>query len=710
MAFDLNKVGGYGSGSLGTAIDPTQLLNSYAHVTGWTKNTITTEAPLGTTPLKNFGPNNEIMLHVSAAKTSMTEAPDLLGKYLFTKITKMEGSSTLTLTVDKDIDAAFGTFSTVDANLIVQAITVADFVSLTLTPNVSIAPLAWDSSKKCGGIVVIKCSDTLRFNGGKINLRNAGLMNETERPWTKQERKTGPNEDARTPTSCWENFDTEEHFMLNCGYGAAMLIANNYANDSSQSRIGDPDGAGVARLGHLGRNHAVNGGSTILGIFNNMLGSEFNPSIIAKFRVTGTRGWQGYGRCCLVSNSILPNDEGLYAYDTFTDSTRVYRNLNVRSFGSGELGNSAAPSNSFNNYAHVTGISSDGRQFTYNNKTTDGVVKFAQGALVMFHVSEKKGNNVDHLGQFVLGHIVSDNGRQIILDTSVERIGTTTLANQYECQLITIPQYHNLSINSTYGGSTPWNATSKIGGICAVAVSGELDLQSGCINMFGKGGANAYGEQGLGSIGNVQDREKLPIGNGNGSVFILANKIHMNSFTRIGAPYDGARFGGHGRNVNESQNGGYSGYDWENYGGSGFSGGEAYTWQWSFGNRKVTNMLVGGFGSNGLPGTRGGRGSYQGAHIMIIADTIISFSLHAISTGGEGGLATRLGDAYAYAHGGAGYGGAGDDYGTGEGSGGYNGGGAGGGCGNGGPGGGSSGWAFIYANNTEGDDKTGVIV
>ena len=84
----------------------------------------------------------------------------------------------------------------------------------------------------------------------------------------------------------------------------------------------------------------------------------------------------------------------------------------------------------------------------------------------------------------------------------------------------------------------------------------------------------------------------------------------------------------------------------------------------------------------------------QGAHVMIVADTITYFCLHAISTGGHG-----------QTNSGAGYGGTGYNIGTSstyDCHGGYNGGGGGydlQSSSSTGYGGGSSGWAFVYCNN-----------
>ena len=324
----------------------------------------------------------------------------------------------------------------------------------------------------------------------------------------------------------------------------------------------------------------------------------------------------------------------------------------------------------------------------------------------MFHVSKHTDSaDMSLLGKFILATVLSDDGNSLTLDTPITRVFDVAKLSKYSCQIISIAQFGNLTINYNYSATTKWDDNRKIGGICAIACNGTLDIRDGQINVESKGGGSAYEREGLAFIGNAQMCDILPLGQGHGSVFLIAKKIDSNKNSRIGATYNGSVFGGW--DMSEINTGGYQGLNSTSSvshagygrGGSGNDGGS----QGSYGTK-------GGYGSNsdkvantnGITYTEG----KQGAHLFLITDNSTNFNLAMISTGGGT-------TAWTNSSGGAGYGGSGITSNANPksvvGAGGYNGGGGWGGN-YGGSGGGSSGWAFIYANEVTEFNNTGVAV
>ena len=190
--------------------------------------------------------------------------------------------------------------------------------------------------------------------------------------------------------------------------------------------------------------------------------------------------------------------------------------------------------------------------------------------------------------------------------------------------------------------------------------------------MASKGGGSAYARNGLAVIGNAQNSNKLPIGQGHGSVFILAQNLTMNTNTRIGSGYSGDGVTGY-RGINTR----YA----ITANGSGANGGVAQT--------------AGGYGGNGgyYSGYVNEIRTKQGAHIMIIADRITGFCVHAIGTGGGSynmagyGCMGWTNPSWLY----PGYNGGGGGYDSRY-------------------AGGSSGWAFVYCNSATSQNVTGTTL
>ena len=690
MSYDLAAIGGYGTAAdndVEISDGTLETVNSYVKISGIDelddyKVVIDTDsAILGS--YEKFVAGNDIFIHVS---TSTTET-DYLGKYMVAKIRLVSVNGIITL--DKKITDLiprdeFEYYS-------VQAVTIANFDCLKLKAGGIIAPQLYDPYKMCGGILCIRCWDSLKFEGGHIDLTDCGIPANRKhllRPLTSQETAANGESDV-AKLSGQENFITAERFLLNAGDGAAFIIAKNiYCNE--ESRIGNPSthGAQFCRgaynsVGVKPSNITNIGGSTILIAAENIY--DFSPKMIAKYRTASTKDAEigrGLCRCYIASNTTLRNDEGLYAYDILSDKNRLSRKLNVKDFGTGNYGSITNPIKALNNYAQVTSIAQGGHRLTINNETINGLTPINEGTLILVQVIQRSSEHTEHAGEIVTATVVKRGENYLITDFPAPQINP----EEYLMQVVSVPQFENFTLNQNYTGTIPFNG--KVGGVFAMAVSNVADLSSGKINVEGKGGAAAYGANGLAYIGNAQDNCRLPLGNGHGSVFILAKTLTLNENSRIGATYSGLgmnnRLGGSNATLS-NVGGGYSGsYDEEGDGSAGgYNGGGGATQNVSGGvggnganggtsrnyHELTRSIIVGGYGSNGCDSAEF-KGGNQGAHLMVIANQINNFSQACFSTGGEGGRGKVNGS-----NGAAGFGGGAST-----------------------SSGGSSGWCFIWSN------------
>lgn len=689
MAYDLNKIYGYGDGHLddvdvsdGLADD----FGSYAKVyrideLDSHKIYLDFEnAIIGR--FGNFLAGSEIMLHVSASALQT----EYLGKYLFAKILLSQNG---VVTLDKD----FTELMPVDQldYYHVQAILVLQFDCLKLKQGGVISPSIFDPYKFIGGVLAFKCWDSLIFDGGHISLTDCGIPANRKhllRPLTEQETASNGESDF-AKYSGQENFITSEKLLLNAGDGAAFIVAKNFVGNA-ESRIGNvkTHGARYCRgaensVGVKPSRITNKGGSTIFIAAENI--SNFDAKMIAKYRDDATIDADigaGLCRCYIASKTILPNDEGLYAYDAISDNQRLSRDLNVKDFGAGNYGSLTNPTKPLNNYAQVTAINQGGCRLTLANETVNGLTPIDEGTLILVQVIQKSSLHTEHAGEIVTAKVLKRGVNYIVIDFPAPNVSLT----DYLVQVISIPQFMNFTLNQNYTAMPKFNG--KTGGVFAIAVDNICDLTEGKINVEGKGGAAAYGRNGLEYIGNAQDSLKLPLGEGHGSVFILAKTLKLSANSRIGATYSGSgtgnRFGGNSSS-GENLGGGYSGdSDSENYGatGGGYNGGGSFCTNQGLGGSGASGGTVeglelerdkigGGYGSNGQANGKY-RGGYQGAHLMIIADKVENFDVANFSTGGEGGRGKVNG-----VNGAAGYGGGGAIDGSNA---------------------GSSGWCFIYNN------------
>lgn len=688
MSFDLKKVYGYG-----TAIDrdaevedgALDTINSYARVRAIDElddyKIALDETSITLGDYEKFVAGTDILLHVSASSTET----EYLGKYMVTTI-RLVGNGLLTL--DKPFTDLvprdqFNFYS-------IQAITITNFDCLKLKKDGVVMPPIYDPYKMCGGILIIRCWDSLKFEGGHINLKDCGIPSNRKhllRPLTTQETEANGESDV-AKLSGQENFITPDRFLLNAGDGAVLIIAKNLYGHAD-SRIGNTEthGASFCRgasnsVGVKPSNITNVGGSTILIAAENIY--DFSPKMIAKYRKASTvesEIGRGLCRCYIASNTVLPNDEGLYSYDVLKNTNRISEKLNIHDFGAGNYGSVTNPQKSINNYAQVTAINQGGCRLTIANETTSGLTPILEGTKILAQVIQKSELETSHAGEISTATILNRNENAITIDFPVPDVDL----ENYLMQIISVPQFENFTLNQNYTGTAAFNG--KVGGVFAIAVSDTCDISEGKINVEGKGGAEAYGANGLETIGNSQDVVKLPLGSGHGSVFILAKTLTLNDNSRIGARYSGLGMGGRfgGNSTDGNIGGGYKGDDnTENLigaTGGGYIGGGSATTNYGLGGSGASGgtsegveldrtKISGGYGSNGKSSAKFDGGK-QGAHLMIIADKINNFTQAAFSTGGEGGKGKVNANSGA-----AGYGGGG----TSE------------------TGGGSSGFCFIYTN------------
>lgn len=646
-------------------------INSYARVLSFADNTVKIDTEtLIEGKHGGFTAGEIVMLHVSATNRTSAEH---LGKYLIAKILLVASDGTLTL--DKTVD-----FAGVNLDYeTVQAIVFGRFSCLKLKSGAIITPPPFNPWTGTGGICAISCYDDFILDGGHILLEECGIpygRKNALRPLTTQETAANGESDFAL-LSGQENFITSERFLLNAGDGACFIVAKNFICSES-SRIGNINTHGAqfcrghsSSVGVKPANITNIGGSSIFIAADKI--ENFSPKIIAKYRSSELPAGKGLCRCYIASNSNLRTDEGLYAKDILSNPARV-RELGIENFGTGSYGDLTNPAAPLNNYAKVTAISQGGYRFNFADKTLSGLAPLRVGTLTIALATQLSNKYTEDAGKFVVGRIIAATAYSVTLDKPLN-----VDLNNYAVQLISVPELDNLTV-SNYYTSSPKYEDGK-GGVFAVAVADKMDISGGKIIV--QGGAPAYGYNGLAHIGNAQNFNRLPIGQGLGSIFILARELIMNENSRLGAPWSGAGMGGRfgGNNIDGTNfGGGYSGAEDENgtgsgggfmgggassqgvqgkLGGSGASGGATAT-----GGALDRTKIEGGYGSSGTTPAAG----RQGAHLMIIADKITNFTRAAISTGGEGGHGAQ--------HGAASYGGGGGL-----------------------TAGGSGGFAFIYTNN-----------
>ena len=739
LAFDLVGNGSYGSGALGDVTDPDKsFVNAYAAVDEINTYDLLV-IPYYSSDYVTWGNcvGCQVMLHAVACKSGAT-GHSLCGRYLIAAITaaEREGEDYLRVTIDKST----ADFQAGKNYYYWQAILIPEFKNLTLQSQ-SVKPRGFDFydatlsdgtavSPPFGGVLVLKCSDTLNLKGGHIDLRGFGFdydISTAYRPNAAHESGGSLDTDLYSGS---ENSIAQNKLLLNAGDGACLIMAKNINCSSGSSRIGNPSTNGVQYC--RGASDSANlpsgvtnlGGSTIAIVTHQF--TNFTPNLIAKYH-SGETG-RGLARAYLAvlnaHNSPKP-DEGLYALDTISRTERLKSMCNISGFGNGSDGSytltSTNPNKCWNSYAKVTAIS--GRAYTISrvNADVEESFTFEVGRLVMIHQSLKASADDWEDGRFFMSRIVAISGSVVTIKHNF-----SFNLSKYSVQMIIVPEFQNLTLSKVYKNTPQYYGGA--GGIFAIAVNGTCNLSGGTINMEGKGTFSNVVNK---IHGNYQMKGALPLGQGNGSVFILARNLTLNTSTRIGGTQDGSTFGGtaiksfsSSSSYSRSAQGGWKGKDgtiaatntknptYYGTGGSGRAGGTSPS----------DADCFGGWHSNGGNADEDYTTALQGAHVFIVADTITGLCLHALSTGGKGG-----GNVGSYANperafgydGGCGYGGGGMSRTT-AGNGAWGFGGVGGFHGGGAAvygvndnpyqGGGAGGSCFVYCNNVVNQNTTNLVL
>ena len=647
--FDLSEIKYFGDASLGDieiSNGVVENLNSYvkiAQIDGLDDNKVIPDwdnAVLGA--YEDFVAGNEILIHVS---TSASET-DLLGRYMVAKILLLNNGI---ITLDKKITdliprEQFNFYS-------VQLVTIAQIDCLKLKAGGVVRPQPFDPHKLCGGILAFKCYDSLILEGGHIDLENCGIPAHWKgklRPLTTQETAANGQSDI-AKMSGQENFITAERFLLNAGDGAVFMAVKNFIGNAD-SRIGNTTTHGAAycrgaynSVGNKPADVTNIGGSTILICAEDV--KDFDEKIIAKYRNLNEAEGAGLCRCYIATNTALTCDEGLYSLDILSDKNRLSRELNIWDYGRGTYGSVTNPTKPLNNYAQVTAINQGGCRLTFANETVNGLTPLAEGTRILVQVIQKV--DFERAGEIIWTKILKRGENYVVVENAVAAVDLS----RYQMQIISVPEFANFTLSGNYTATQKFNG--KVGGVFAIAVNNICDLKEGLINVEGKGGA--LGSRKLAEIANATCHNRLIIGAGHGSVFILAKEIVLSENSRIGATYSGLGTGNRLGGSNSAGNnigGGYSGaYDEEGAGSAGgYNGGGSATSNKIGGlggsganggtSSNITDFesdkVCGGYGGNGLDGA-GYRGGRQGAHLLIIAGKIENYSMACFSTGGEGG-------------------------------------------------------------------------
>lgn len=371
--FDLDSVFGFGSGNLNDceiSDGATDRVNSYARVTAISNNQITVDKEnwrLG--DYENFQAGNHILIHVSAGHSA-----EKLGCYLVATILLVTDNI---FTLDKD-------FSTVLSNAeldnyFVQAITFANFDCLKLLDGGILTPPPFDPHKFFGGILAVKVKNDLVFDGGHISLADSGIPTfyRELRPLTEQEIDGGLDSTERAGE---ENFELQEKLLLNCGDGAAFIVAKNIsANENSRignlTSHGKPHCRGAADSTFKPSNITNVGGSTILIATEKF--TNFCSNLISKYRTTTDSDSDiGKGLARAYVAEKFPKQDGLlFAGDFLSDKNKLSRDFNLHGFGNGEDGELSNPAFQLNNFANI--FASHGTKKFFDTFSRRALINFA---------------------------------------------------------------------------------------------------------------------------------------------------------------------------------------------------------------------------------------------------------------------------------------------------------------------------------------------
>ena len=332
-----------------------------------------------------------------------------------------------------------------------------------------------------------------------------------------------------------------------------------------------------------------------------------------------------------------------------------------------------------NSYGLINSIT-DSKTFTVSS-WSNGDLLPSDGCEIMLHITAPKSETSAEyplVGLYAFSKIASVIGTSIILEDEITTGNgydftlSSSLLSTYYVQVITVPNYKNLTINSGITVNPLTWSTTTGGGIVAFRCTGDCEV-NGSIITHGYGAVRYDLQQ----MTNSKLIDRFLCGSRGGGIFITCGgTFTATSTARLGASWSGASeggipatgaAGGHGGagyggagggDIDDSGTGGYGGVGGGGGGGNDATGGNAGTsGTGGYGLGISTNCdggtqgitaggnsangynCGGGAGAGGLSWqtTYGGcPGSNAGASIILIADTL-NVDTAAISTGGEGG-------------------------------------------------------------------------
>ena len=523
MSIRVKKFGGYGTGVRGAATLSSGQINSYAPVSALTGRTVTIGAKnVGT--LDDFAPDVEVLLHVSATKGSEIAK---LGEYAFARIRSIEGS---VLTLDR-----IPVWSVSDSDLPnywIQAVTVPNFETLTLKGALQAA--AYNAGTHCGGVLALKCSKNLIFDGGRLDVSNKGIPTGSAalRPAIPEEA----TEEGRL-------FIHSTLPVMNRGNGVVMACARRITFDSATvigaSELGNPDkGAGE-------------GGASILLVSDELV--NFRAEAIS---TGGVSGGVGRGRCRIATRSEpalqVPSHELLYGHDLIHDPDAL-RRLGFRSFGDGRHKSVTNPTEALCGYAPISRIGADLKTVETQYLQNAFYAPLEEGALVLFHVSGTKSAHIQDYGRYAIRRIThrTASGGNAVFTLDEPLTVPQNITDNYWCQLIGIPQFETLTLRDFTLNVPAWNDSVKCGAVLPLACSNLLSLANAKVltepgkfpvgRRWGETSSKRFINQ-----TNAVGATRMMLGEMNGAVLLLAKQIAADGSSRVGGEQSPLLLGGKG--------------------------------------------------------------------------------------------------------------------------------------------------------------------
>ncbi|WP_319403193.1 hypothetical protein [uncultured Anaeromusa sp.] len=348
---------------------------------------------------------------------------------------------------------------------------------------------------------------------------------------------------------------------------------------------------------------------------------------------------------------------------------------NHGSYGDGSLGDVVSPniqkdsSNlrtfGFNSYAAISGVSADGKTITISYTALGDYEKFDVGNTVVFHVTGCLTSETTAIDSYCFAKILSKSGTTIVLDKSVSSALDPADASKYVCQLITVPQFNSLTLDSAVSNyyiakPRPFDSTNKIGGVLILNAKTKIDFKAGAGATGDYGGfidAAGFALRPAGITRTHADlaNGKLPVNQGGGAVLLISPDLKLTPTSILGNDYGSYAGGGRMGNTNSSCTNGASGYG----GGGGYGsivGGSLKATAGRLGQGGDGVTTAGVVLAGGLPGYAGATASasgwiwaYQwggaGSSVLAIAETIEGFTTIAtdysqtpFATGGQAGF------------------------------------------------------------------------